>query len=179
MPPLRNPRHERFAFELAKGTNQTFAYIAAGYTCASRAAGVNASRLLNDAEHGPRIRARVAEIQQEMEERETRVKQQADAAAVDALALSREWVLKSLIQNAQQCMQGTPVLDSMGNPTGLWRHQPGPLNRALELLGKELGMFKETLITAERADADLETMTPEQQAEELARVAAALGLKRA
>ncbi len=54
MTALSNPRHERFAQELAKGKSQTEAYVAAGYR-ESRSA---AARLASDVN----ICARVAEI---------------------------------------------------------------------------------------------------------------------
>lgn len=56
MPVLPNSRHERFAQELAKGENQTDAYVNAGYK-ESRSA---AARLAADVN----ICARVAEIQE-------------------------------------------------------------------------------------------------------------------
>ena len=52
---LRNPRHERFAQELAKGNSTAAAYGLAGY----RKDKSNAFRLLSR----PAVRARVAEIQ--------------------------------------------------------------------------------------------------------------------
>ena len=40
-------------------------------------------------------------------------------------------------------MQAAPVLDRDGEPTGEYQYQGQAANRALELLGKELGMFVE------------------------------------
>jgi hypothetical protein len=57
------------------------------------------------------VQARVAELQ--------------ERAAV-SVSLSREWVLEQLVDNASRAKQN-----------GDW----APANRALELLGKELGMF--------------------------------------
>lgn len=56
MPSLANPRHERFAQELAKGKSATEAYAEAGYE-ESRS---SASRLLTNAN----VQARVAELQE-------------------------------------------------------------------------------------------------------------------
>lgn len=58
MPPLDNPRHERFCQEIAKGTNGRESYLAAGYDCSIEAADVGASRLLSQ----DKINARVAEL---------------------------------------------------------------------------------------------------------------------
>lgn len=56
MPALSNPKHERFAQELAKGKGQAEAYAAAGYAPSEP----NASRLTSN----DKVRARVAEIQE-------------------------------------------------------------------------------------------------------------------
>jgi len=59
MPALNNPRHERFAQELAQGKSGVEAYTRAGYDGKDAAMRANASRLLtNDS-----IVARVAELQ--------------------------------------------------------------------------------------------------------------------
>jgi hypothetical protein len=82
MPALANPRHERFAQELAKGKSATEAYSEAGYQ-ESRA---SASRLLTNAN----VQARVAELQER---------------AAANVVISREWVLEQLIDNAAQAKQ--------------------------------------------------------------------------
>jgi phage terminase small subunit len=56
MPSLTNPRHERFAQELAKGKSQADAYAEAGYAPSEP----NASRLTRH----DKVQARVAEIQE-------------------------------------------------------------------------------------------------------------------
>lgn len=56
MPALTNPRHERFAHELAKGKTQADAYEAAGYKPSES----NASTLRSN----QKVAARVAEIQE-------------------------------------------------------------------------------------------------------------------
>ena len=58
MPALKNTRHEHFAQGLAKGLNQTQAYIAAGYS--KTGAEVSASRLLRKAN----VDARVTELRE-------------------------------------------------------------------------------------------------------------------
>ena len=55
--------------------------------------------------------------------------------------LSVEWVLSMLKQNAQRAMQVVPVLDSEGNEKGEYRYEGNVANKAMELLGKHLGMF--------------------------------------
>lgn len=56
---LSDPKHEAFAQALAKGMNQSDAYVAAGYKAKGSSIKVNASRLLTKAN----IEARVRELQ--------------------------------------------------------------------------------------------------------------------
>lgn len=52
-----------------------------------------------------------------------------------------DWVIQKLVQNVNRSMQAEPVLDEEGNPTGIYRYAGNVANKALELLGKHLGMF--------------------------------------
>jgi phage terminase small subunit len=45
----------------------------------------------------------------------------------------------------EHAMDAVPVLDMKGNPTGMWRFDSTGANKALELIGKHLGMFKDKL----------------------------------
>ncbi len=56
--------------------------------------------------------------------------------------VTREWVLERLAENVRRAMQIEPVT-LRGQPTGEFRHEGSVANRALELLGKELGLFVE------------------------------------
>lgn len=103
MPALPNPRHERFAQELAKGKSATEAYAEAGYE-ESRSA---ASRLLTN-----------VNVQERVEELQNR--------AAANVVLTREWVLEQLIDNATKAKVAGDF---------------SPSNQALNLLGKEIGMF--------------------------------------
>jgi phage terminase small subunit len=75
MPPLDNPRWERFAQELAKGQSQTGAYLAAGYR-GDKSPATAASRLLTNV----KILERVRELQE----------RSADRAEVTVESLIRE-----------------------------------------------------------------------------------------
>lgn len=55
--------------------------------------------------------------------------------------LTADYVLSRLKEVADRCMQGEPVLDKEGNPTGEWRFDSSGANRSLELLGKHLKLF--------------------------------------
>ena len=135
MPALQNPKHERFAQEVAKGKPHTEAYEVAGYRDGKR----NAHRLgTNEG-----ILGRVREI---LDEREA-IHGQATADAIKATALTKEWVIEMLTQNVARAMQAAAVMDSEGNPIGEFQYQGSVANKALELLGKELGMFVDRSIS--------------------------------
>ena len=63
---------------------------------------------------------------------------------VEMIAVDRTWVISMLTENAKRAMQVEPVRDREGNPIGQYSYQGGVANKALELLGKEIGMFQTT-----------------------------------
>ncbi|MGE0723255.1 MAG: hypothetical protein AB7O45_02710 [Alphaproteobacteria bacterium] len=129
MPELTNDRHERFAKRVAGGVAASIAYVEVGFKAKnSKTAEACASRLLATA----KVRERVAELRADLA-----------SAAQRASLLTREWVIDRLQENAERAMQARPVLNAEGNPTGEYRYEGNVANRALELLGKELGMFRE------------------------------------
>lgn len=143
MPVLRDTRRERFAQNMASGLPAIPSYMDAGYKVSPSAASAAAARLHNR----PEVRARIDELL----ERRSRVPEQTLHKAV----VTREWVLDHLIQNVQRAMQIIP-------PTkegGLFRYEGSVANKALELLGKEVGMFvdrKEVGAPGEFAELDAE-----------------------
>src|SRR5216683_591617 len=142
---LRNPRHEQFAQLVATGKPPAEAYVCVGFSKAGAAA--SATRLLRNAP----VRARVEELQHGV----------AQAAATRA-AIDREYVLAGLKENYRRAMQQEPVLDSKGRPTGEYTYHGSVANRALELMGKELGMFVERHETAVVWDGNPKTLTNQQ-----------------
>jgi phage terminase small subunit len=116
MPCLSNARQERFCQGLAAGKTIDQAYREAGYA-AHRG---NASTLRSK-QH---IQARVAELQ---------------SCAAERAVLSRQWVIEGLIEIVERSMQLKAVL-CKGRVIA-FRSEPAAAIRALELLGKELGMF--------------------------------------
>jgi hypothetical protein len=132
MPPIKNPRHELFAQGVAKGENASQAYENAGYK-PSRA---NACHLQQQAN----VSQRIAEL---LEQRRKRG-EIASERAIAALAVDRKWVLSKLVQNAEQA---------------LVNNDRSAANRALELIGKEQGMFIERRETGQPGDfANLSTV---------------------
>lgn len=153
---LENSRHEKFAQEIAKGTGQRDAYKAAGYSAANAsAADASASRLLSQ----DKIRARVQELK---------------SRAADEVIVTKSWIIQKLVENLERALQAKPVLDAKGNPTGDYTYQGSVANRALELLGKERGMFidkKEIGRPGEfdaMSDSDLDAFIQQEAAELLA-----------
>lgn len=128
MPQLENARHERFARLVAAGDPASTAYTEAGYAAKTdRSAESAGSRLLSNVE----VASRIAEIRAELER-----------AAQKAATVTKEWVVEKLRENVLRAMQAQPVLDREGNHTGEYRYEGNVANKALELLGKEIGMFR-------------------------------------
>ena len=162
MPVLSNPKHERFAQELASGRTAEDAHGIAGYK-ASRS---GASQL----KHQVNISNRVSEI---LAEREV-IHGQATADAIKATALTKEWVIEMLTQNVAKAMQATAVLNDDGEPVGEYSYQGSVANRSLELLGKELGMFIDRKEVGR--PGEFESMNADQLREYINREATELGL---
>lgn len=116
MPVLDNPKHEAFAQALARGKTADEAYQLAGFK-ANRG---NASTLKSK----QNISDRVAELL---------------GMAAERVVVDREWVIARLVENVERAMQHKEV--TQGQATGEYRYDGGVANKALELLGKEIGMF--------------------------------------
>jgi len=114
MPALKNHKHELFAGFVARGERPARAYALAGYS--GKGAGQSASRLLRI----PCVDARVKDLR---ETQDAPAREDAIARAV----IDREYVLSKL----------KAVVEEHA------KDNPGPAVRALELMGKELGMFRE------------------------------------
>jgi phage terminase small subunit len=158
---LRNPKHERFAQELAKGKAADAAYEAAGY----KPDRGNATRL----HQKDSISHRVAEL---LAEREA-IHAQSTAKAVERAALTKQWVIERLVENVDRAMQVEEIRKGDAG-TGEYRYEGAVANRALELLGKELGMFVERREVGEPGDFD--RMADDELRDELRAQAAELGL---
>jgi phage terminase small subunit len=122
--PLTNAKYEHFAHLVAKGESPAKAYVLCGYS--QNGSLQSGNRLLRK----PEVSARVEELKKAVSERQ-----------VEKIAVDRAWVVAMLIENVQRAMQVEPVRDREGNPIGQYTYQGGAANKALELLGKELGMF--------------------------------------
>jgi phage terminase small subunit len=122
-------KHEVFAREYCVDLNATKAAIRAGYS--ENTAKQQGSRLLTNAD----IRARIDELQGKRAEK---------------LSLDAEWVLEKLVEVTQMSMQSKPVEKWDYNErklveTGEYVYDSQGANKALELIGKHLGMFKDKI----------------------------------
>lgn len=111
MPVLKNARYEQFAQALAKGSDLTSAYVLVGYKKSYQ----NASRL---AQHDE-VRTRVNEILTRKDEGLIR----AETRAVNAAAVNDKWIMQRLVSEAETAKFASERI------------------KALELVGKQLGMF--------------------------------------
>ena len=117
-------RQSRFVEEYVKDCNGAQAAIRAGYS--EKAAKEQASRLLTNANIWNEIERQKLEISKK--------------AMVDAV-----WIRSKLKSNVERAMQAEAVMDNEGNPIGVYKYSGTAANRALELLGKDLGMFTDRL----------------------------------
>jgi phage terminase small subunit len=132
--PIKRERYELFAQAMAQGQSVEKAYTAAGYR-PSRAAGHVLRKKIE-------IQQRVAFLFSER----SRVINQSTVEAIEQTALTKKWVIENLRENALKCLGKLPikVTQTEGMPAiEEFDWQPGPANRALELLGRELNMFIE------------------------------------
>ena len=129
MPTLRNAKHEHFAHLIAKGMKASKAYIAVGYS--SGGAAQSANRLLN-----------IAEIDGRIEELREAIEAPSRERAIEKAAMDKAWVLQKLVQVHNLGVALEPVTSEDGSLTGeVKTANLAAANKALELIGKELGMF--------------------------------------
>jgi phage terminase small subunit len=133
------PRQARFVEEYLKDLNGTQAVIRAGYS--KSGARVTASHLL-----------RLPKVSRAIEA--------AKAARSEAVGIDSEWVLRKLREVFERVMQEVrPALDRRGRPLKdddgnvLYRFDAAQANRALELIGKHIGVqaFQENIHVSDSA----------------------------
>jgi hypothetical protein len=118
-------QQEQFCLNIVSGMNQADAYrksYKVQPTTKNETIQANASRLMADS----MVSARVAELRQPI---------------ISKVQLTREWVLEQLIESVAMGKATDPVIGKDGEHTGDLKQNLAAANKALELLGKELGMF--------------------------------------
>lgn len=71
---------------------------------------------------------------------------------IERLNLSTDEIIINLKSIVERCMQAEPILDKDGRPTGLYRFNAAGAIRALELLGRHIGMFSDKLNVEHKGD---------------------------
>ncbi len=155
------PKQARFVEEYLIDLNATQAAIRAGYS--ERSARTTASRLLTNDD----ISRAIEEAQQSRSER---------------TEITADWVLGNLRDVAIRCQQKEPVMifdraeremvqATTPDGEGVWQFDSSGANRALELIGKHLGMFKDRVEHSgpnggpiETRDTTLDDLTDEELA---------------
>lgn len=122
-------KQEIFCQEYMIDLNATQAAIRAGYS--KKTASVQGSRLLTNVN----VLTRIEELKKERSEK---------------LHLDADWVLRRLMQISDRCMQQEPVLEFDYEEkklveTGEYKFDSVGANKATELIGKHLGMFKDKI----------------------------------
>ena len=124
-----NEKQQRFVEEYLLDLNATQAAIRAGYS--ENTAYSQGQRLLKNVE----VMTALAEARQEV---------------TKEIKIDQQYVLSNLQELAERCMQKTPVMERRGNETvqatdeegnHIWAFNAAGAAKALELLGKYLGMF--------------------------------------
>lgn len=149
--PLKNQRHELFAQGIAAGKTADEAYAAAGYK-PNRG---NASTLKAD----QNISRRVTELL---------------TKAAARVEIDQAWVLKQLVENVERAKQAVPVMvtiDGQSVESGEWKYEGNVVNKALELIGKHLGMFADKLEHSGKIEV-ASNLSDEQLGTEVARIMA-------
>lgn len=82
---------------------------------------------------------------------------------VEKISIDKSWVIEKLVTIVGMGMQAEAVIDNNGEVSGEYKQNLAASNKALELVGKEFGMFvekKEIKLTSvqEMADEDLDAM---------------------
>lgn len=129
--PLKNAKHEHFARLVSTTETPARAYVLAGFS--EKGARPSANRLLRNAD----VCSRVEHLRSIKEQQHAKTV----TAVVERAGLSKEWVIEQLMENVRMAKAAEPVVDSEGNPTGEYKQNINAANKALELLGKEVGMF--------------------------------------
>jgi phage terminase small subunit len=139
------PKQERFVQEYLIDLNATQAAIRAGYS--TRTADKKGPQLVGNS-------SIKSAIDSALEERRRKTD------------ITAQYVLENLREVVERCLQRAPVLNAKGQQAqdekgkNLWVFNAGGANKALELLGKHLGMFIERTELTGKDGGALEISAP-------------------
>lgn len=117
--PLENLQHEEFCHHFIRTRSIKDAGLEIGVAKRQNA---------NTVHKRPDVQARINYLKKEL---------------LEELGLDTYYVLKSLKSVAERCMQAEAVTDRDGAPTGEYKFEHTGANKALELIGKHVGMFSD------------------------------------
>lgn len=138
-------QQQRFVDEFCVDRNGRQAAIRAGYS--KNTADQQASRLLNNVKVQEAIEAKLKRLSMKTE-------------------LTAEWVLTRFKDIAERCMQAEPVIDRDGNETGEYTFNANGANKALEMIGKHLGLFTDKVSLSgglNNTTQDITQLSPEER----------------
>ena len=150
------PKQQRFVEEYLVDLNATQAAIRAGYS--EKTAHSQGPRLLENVEISKAVAA-------------------AFASRSERVQVTQDWVISRLVDNVERAMTAEPVRDREGNETGVYVYNGSVANKALELLGKHMGMFTDKHELTGKDGGPIETRDAtfdEMSTEELAKLAVRL-----
>lgn len=149
------PKQEKFVQGLFTGMSQREAYKQA-YDC-SKTKDNTIDRNAYELAKANKIITRLKELQDELKERNM---------------LTVEWVLNNLKEVTERCLQQEPVMTKMDGEwveSGEYQFAHSGANKALELIGKHLGMFTDKVETKNlNVNDDVSNLTDEEIAKKLA-----------
>lgn len=148
--PLENGRHERFCQQLAMGASQTQAYLAAGYRCSKETARRRASQLVTKGDISARIAALKLASAERAEVHAAWVLRELKLIAGSSVADYRvgpdgEVKVVSEVREAIRALASVRqrvTVDAKGRKTIRTELRLLDKVRALELLGKHLGLWE-------------------------------------
>lgn len=143
-------KHVLFVNEYLISQNVTQAYMKV-YGCSEDAARKNGSRLMTNDDIKSEIERRQQEIKEDVE-KET--------------GISVQWVLNSFKTIADRCMQAEPVYDKETGAIVEYKFDSSGANKAVENIGRYLGMFNDKLkvdANNNNMNTDMTNMTPEER----------------
>lgn len=130
--------------------------VASGYTQTESARQAAIRNLGEDmpAHHLAAQRANKLMKREDVQDLIATLREQVSADMAQKYAISRESIVRDLVDIQRRCMQAEQITDREGNPTGEWKFDSAGAIKATELLGKELGMFVQR-VKHEHSLADL------------------------
>lgn len=140
---LKIQKQERFCLGVTRGLTQKEAYAAAGYKGNPRA-------LSTQVFQKPEVQARLKFLQDRLAEK-----------TVDSAIVDRGEVIEGLRTNWHEARKGTEVLGRDGAGSGVFKPDFAAVNKALESLGKTMGLFIDVQ-REENLDAELDGKSPEE-----------------